>query len=357
MNKTAKTQRCFSLAFYVTTNGNKKKGSTTQAQLTISTSEGNEVMVKAQLDTGGSQNLASRELLQNTNKTDHYQRLPMKMITVNGDTPPYNSMGKLHFNDSKGNPVILLCYVQEQPIHGYNHFALIFSDSLVDIAADINYLAQMSKAGEILRLQRESETAYHYSDILTNKNFSTVNLFGNKDTEDEKQNQIPLNTLEDNTESCESSQGCTCKPRILREIEYLRLRSKKPKRSHGSHDNPKKDRPRTQTKYGACVLSEIQLQNLLDRTKGSEEDEGAMDMTLIDGVRMSKFDIRAVKVGKRVSTDMRKSLNEFNQIYVGAHSVFPEKIGAPRILEQFKDKPYTLELHDQYGYPNRVLPW
>jgi hypothetical protein len=26
-----------------------------------------------------------------------------------------------------------------------------------------------------------------------------------------------------------------------------------------------------------------------------------MDMTLIDGVRMSEFDIRAVKVGKRVS--------------------------------------------------------
>ena len=82
-------------------------------------------------------------------------------------------------------------------------------------------------------------------------------------------------------------------------IEYVRLRSKKPKRSHGSHDNPKKDKPRTQTKYGACFMSEIQLQNLLDRTKGSEEDEGAMDMTLIDGVRMSKFDIRAVKVGKK----------------------------------------------------------
>jgi hypothetical protein len=300
MSKTAKAQRCFSLAFDVTTNGNKKKGSTTQAQLTSNTSEGNEIMVKAQLDTGGSQNLASRELLQNINTTDHYQRLPMKMITVNGDThPPYNSMGELHFNDSKGNPVVLLCYVQEQPIHGYNHFALISSDSLVDIAADINYHAKMSKAGEILPLQRESETAYHYSDISTNENFSTVNLFGNEDTEDESQNQIPLNTLEDSTEPCESSQGCTCKPRILREIEYVRLRSKKPKRSHGSHDNPKKDKPRTQTKYGACFMSEIQLQNLLDRTKGSEEDEGAMDMTLIDGVRTSKFDIRAVKVGKR----------------------------------------------------------
>ncbi len=183
MNKTAKAQKCFSLAFYVTTNGNQKKGSTTQAQLTISTSDGNEIMVKAQLDTGGSQNLASRELLQNINTTDHYQRLPMKMITVNGDTPPYNNMGELHFNDNKGNPVVLLCYVQEQPIHDYNHFALISSDSLVDITADINYHAKMSKVGEILPLQRESETAYHFSDISTNKNLSTVNLFGKEDTE------------------------------------------------------------------------------------------------------------------------------------------------------------------------------
>jgi hypothetical protein len=100
-------------------------------------------------------------------------------------------------------------------------------------------------------------------------------------------------------------------------------------------------------------MSEIQLQNLLDRTKGSEEDEGAMDMTLIDGVRMSKFDIRAVKVGKRVPKDMKQSLNGFNQKYVGTHSVFPEKNEAPRILEQFKDRPYTLELHDQYTQGNR----
>ena len=102
MEKATKAQRCFSLAFYITTNGNNKKGSTAQAQLFINTTEGKEIMVKAQLDTGGSQNLASRELLQNINTTAHYERLPMVMITVNGDTPPYNNMGELHFNDNKG---------------------------------------------------------------------------------------------------------------------------------------------------------------------------------------------------------------------------------------------------------------
>ncbi len=101
MNKRAKAQRCFSLAFYVTTNGKKKKSSTAQAQLSINTNDESQITVKAQLDTGGSQNLASMELLQNINTsmellqnintTEHYQRLPMKMITVNGDTPPYNN--------------------------------------------------------------------------------------------------------------------------------------------------------------------------------------------------------------------------------------------------------------------------
>ena len=199
MNKTGEAQRCFSLAFYVTTNGNKKKGSTAQAQLLINTSEGSEIMVKAQLDTGGSQNLASRELLQNINTTDHYQRPPMKMITVNGDTPPYNNMGELHFNDNKGNPVVLLCYVQEQPIPGYNHFALISSDSLVDIAADINYHAKISKEGQILPLKRETEIPYHYSDILTDKNFSTVNLFKEENTESEGKTQTSRDISEENS--------------------------------------------------------------------------------------------------------------------------------------------------------------
>ena len=353
MNKRAKALRCFSLAFYVTTNGNKKKGSTAQAQLSINTNDGSQITVKAQLDTGGSQNLSSRELLQNINTTEYYQRLPMKMITVNGDTPPYNNMGELHFNDSKGNPVVLLCYVQEQPIHGYNHFALISSDSLVDISADINYHAKTSKEGEILPLKRENDTAYHYSDTSTKGISSTVNLFGKGNAEMSNETQDPLNGLEENQVSCEPSQGCACKPRVLHEIEYVRLKNKKPKRSHGNCDNPKKDKPRSQIQYGACFMSEIQLQNLLDRTKGSEENESNMDMTLIDGVRMSKFDIRAVKIGKNVPEGMKQALNKFNQKYVGAHSVFPVKNGAPRILEQFKDKPYTLELHDQYTQGNR----
>jgi hypothetical protein len=163
---------------------------------------------------------------------------------------------------------------------------------LVDISADINYHAKTSKEGEILPLKRENDTAYHYSDISTNRISPTINLFGKEDTETNNETRDPLDGLEENQKSCEPSQRCTCKPRILSEIEYVRVKNKKPKRSHGDRDNPKKDKPRTQIKYGACFMSEIQLQNLLDRTKGSEENEGDMDMTLIDGVRMSRFEVK-----------------------------------------------------------------
>jgi hypothetical protein len=57
-------------------------------------------------------------------------------------------------------------------------------------------------------------------------------------------------------------------------------------------------------------MSEIALQGLLDRTKADEQDEEAMDMTVINGVRMSKYDIRALKVGLKVTPEMLKELTE-----------------------------------------------
>jgi hypothetical protein len=100
-------------------------------------------------------------------------------------------------------------------------------------------------------------------------------------------------------------------------------------------------------------MSEIALQGLLDRTNAEEQDEEAMDMTVINGVRMSKYDIRALKKGLKVTPEMLHELVEFNKNYVGENSVFPVKNGAPRILEQFRENPYTLELLDQYTTGNK----
>ncbi len=53
--------------------------------------------------------------------------------------------------------------------------------------------------------------------------------------------------------------------------------------------------------WDPAFMSEIALQGLLDRTNANEQDEEAMDMTVINGVRMSKYDIRALKVGRCAS--------------------------------------------------------
>ncbi len=93
-------------------------------------------------------------------------------------------------------------------------------------------------------------------------------------------------------------------------------------------------------------MSEIALQGLLDRIKADEQDEDAMDITVINGIRMSEYDIRALKVGQKVTPELHDALTKFNQNFIGADSVFPVKNGAPRILEQFREIPYTLELLD-----------
>ena len=55
---------------------------------------------------------------------------------------------------------------------------------------------------------------------------------------------------------------------------------------------------------------------------------------------------------------MCEEFQRFNTEHVGEDSVFPTKNGAPNILEQFKDKPYTLELRDEFttGIKPKSLP-
>jgi hypothetical protein len=54
-----------------------------------------------------------------------------------------------------------------------------------------------------------------------------------------------------------------------------------------------------------------------------------MDMTIKDGIKMNKFDIRAIKICSKVTAQMRTNLHDFNKKYVGKESDFPEKNGVP----------------------------
>ncbi len=83
-------------------------------------------------------------------------------------------------------------------------------------------------------------------------------------------------------------------------------------------------------------MFEVQLQGLLDRTKPSQGDEEAMDMTAINGIRVSKYSIKAIKVGEKVSAQMREEFEQFNSEHVGEDSVFPTKNGAPKILNSLR---------------------
>ncbi len=99
-------------------------------------------------------------------------------------------------------------------------------------------------------------------------------------------------------------------------------------------------------------MSEVQLQGLLDRTKPSKGDEEAMDMTTINNIRVSKYSIIAIKVGEKVSAQMRKDFEKFNSEHVGEDSVFPTKNGAPKILEQFNTRT-SRRVH--HGYQTQII--
>jgi hypothetical protein len=167
----------------------------------------------------------------------------------------------------------------------------------------------------------------------------------------------PLPDTQDESEHSENSAMPEVMTEItveeLTEVEVLRITGRRLKKSPAGRINPKKDKQRLRIFRQVCLMSELQLQSLLERTKPIDGEEEGMDMTEVNGIRVSKYDIRAMKVGANIPTSMKTELNKFNSDYIGAESVFPIKNGAPQILEQFKDNPYTLELQDQYTTGNK----
>jgi transposase InsO family protein len=298
------------------------------------------VQVKANADTGGSKNLASKHLLQNVKTAEEYGNKPICMVTIQGDSPAYTHQGELQFSDENGNPLILLCYVQERPIPGHEHFVLISNNTLVDIDADINFHARASKEIGVLPLRRTTTEAYHYRDKTTQHARGEAVLFSAKG------HKAPAKKA-----SIAAPKGCQCQPTTipnLKEVGIYRFTRRRPRASRKGRSNPKKDKTRIKSSLYFCYMSEIELQGLLDRTNPLDDDPEAMDMITIDGVRISKFDIRALKVGENVPFELNEELKKFNSGFLGKESVFPTTNGAPRILTQYKDEPYTLELLDQY---------
>ena len=97
----------------------------------VQTPDQKTLQIKANADTGGSKSLASKHLLQNVKMAEEYGNRPICMITIQGDSPAYTHQGELHFSDENGTPIVLLCYVQDKPIPGHEHFVLISNNHSV----------------------------------------------------------------------------------------------------------------------------------------------------------------------------------------------------------------------------------
>jgi hypothetical protein len=265
------------------------------------------------------------------------------MVPVNGNSPAYDRIGELNFNDEDGTPIIILCYVQTQSIKGHDNFVLISNNTLDDIQTDINYHSSMSRHVGIVFLRRLSKQTYHYSD--TDKHIShksdSITKEQNSSVVGDDMTMLTVegtNTERSSAETPETSQ-CNCQPRIaelLSEIEFLKITGRRMRKLRKDRDNPKKDKRRLKVSNYTCFMSEVQLQGLLDRTKPSKGDEEAMDMTTIDGIRISKYSIKAIKLGKKVSAKMRAEYEKFNAEHVGEDCVFPTKTAPQRFWSNSK---------------------
>jgi hypothetical protein len=78
----------------------------------------------------------------------------------------------------------------------------------------------------------------------------------------------------------------------LTEVEVLRITGRRLRKPPIGRRNPKKDKQRLKMFRQVCFMSELQLQILLDRTKPIDGEDEGMDMTSVNGERISKYDIR-----------------------------------------------------------------
>jgi hypothetical protein len=149
------------------TTGLKHSSNVAIASLSIDTDRGTIPVHDALIDTGGSKNLASRYLLSDIRLAESYGNEPIRMVTVNGLSPDYTHQCELHTMDENGIPLVILCYVQDQPIMGHDTFILLSNSTIVDCNVDINYHARTSKEMGAVPLKRLVQAPYHHTDANT----------------------------------------------------------------------------------------------------------------------------------------------------------------------------------------------
>ena len=105
-------------------------------------------------------------------------------------------------------------------------------------------------------------------------------------------------------------------------------------------------------------MSEIQIRNIVDRLTSSDETSGTdgSDSTTINGKTISKLSREAMTLGEKVEQELTAAIYKVFDENAGQDKVFPEKNRPPKILNEYKDKPYEYELRDEYANGSLPLP-
>ncbi len=94
-------------------------------------------------------------------------------------------------------------------------------------------------------------------------------------------------------------------------------------------------------------MTELQLQAIVNQQGIEGTGESNLDMTIVNGVSVSKWHLDSVTYGKEVSDTLKESVRKYLQQFVGGERVFPTQNDAPRIMTEFLNKPYRFELRDE----------
>ena len=79
-------------------------------------------------------------------------------------------------------------------------------------------------------------------------------------------------------------------------------------------------------------MTEPQLQAIANQ-QGIEET-GKSNMTVVNGVSVSKWHLDSMTYGKEVPDTLKESVKKYLQQFVGSERVFPTQNGAPRIMTE-----------------------
>ncbi len=80
-------------------------------------------------------------------------------------------------------------------------------------------------------------------------------------------------------------------------------------------------------------MTEPQLRAIVNQ-QGIEET-GKSNMTVVNGVSVSKWHLDSVTYGVEVSDTLNESVKKYLQQFIGSERVFPTQNGAPRIMTEF----------------------